>query len=84
MDAAGLPAYHFLGHGLSVTLHELPFLNAITSTTLEEDMVLCIEPLTMIPGRFGMQLEDELLITANGYEPSLKRLTCCGSRREDR
>lgn len=69
MDAAGLPAYHFLGHGLGVTLHELPFLNAITSTTLEEDMVLCIEPLTMIPGRFGMQLEDELLITANGYEP---------------
>ena len=23
----------------------------------------------MMPGRFGMQLEDELLITANGYEP---------------
>jgi len=32
-------------------------------------MVLCIEPLTLIEGRFGMQIEDEVLITADGYEP---------------
>jgi Xaa-Pro aminopeptidase len=31
-------------------------------------MVLCIEPLTLIEGRFGMQIEDEVLITADGYE----------------
>lgn len=69
MARAGLPAYHFLGHGLGVTLHELPFFNEQTATLLEEGMVLCIEPLTMIPDRFGMQIEDELLITADGYQP---------------
>ena len=69
MDRARLPAYHFLGHGLGITLHEEPFINAIGSTRLAEGMVLCIEPLTMLDGRFGMQIEDEVLITAAGCEP---------------
>jgi Xaa-Pro dipeptidase len=69
MEAAGLPPYHFVGHGLGVTLHEEPFINALTSTPLKEGMVLCIEPLTSIEGRFGMQVEDEVLITLDGYEP---------------
>jgi Xaa-Pro dipeptidase len=69
MDTAGLPAYHFVGHGLGVTLHEEPFLNNLRSVPLEEGMVLCIEPLTFVEGAFGMQIEDELLITADGCEP---------------
>jgi Xaa-Pro dipeptidase len=68
MAAAGLPAYHFVGHGLGVTLHEEPFINSLQSVTLEEGMVLCIEPLTSIDGRFGMQIEDEVLVTADGCE----------------
>lgn len=68
MTAAGLPAYHFVGHGLGVTLHEEPFINALQSVTLEEGMVLCIEPLTSIDGRFGMQIEDEVLVTQDGCE----------------
>jgi Xaa-Pro aminopeptidase len=69
MDSAGLPPYHFVGHGLGITLHEDPFVNELTSTPLEPGMVLCIEPLTLLEGRFGMQIEDEVLITADGYEP---------------
>jgi Xaa-Pro dipeptidase len=69
LDGAGLPAYHFVGHGLGVTLHEEPFVNALRSVELEEGMVLCIEPLTMLEGEFGIQIEDELLITADGCEP---------------
>jgi Xaa-Pro dipeptidase len=69
MEAAGLPPYHFVGHGLGVTLHEEPFINALKSIPLEEGMVLCIEPLTSVEGRFGMQVEDEVLITSDGYEP---------------
>lgn len=68
MTNAGLPAYHFVGHGLGVTLHEDPFIDPLQSVTLEEGMVLCIEPLTSIEGRFGMQVEDELLVTADGCE----------------
>lgn len=69
MDDAGLPPYHFVGHGLGITLHEEPFVNALRSVPLAEGMVLCIEPLTLLEGRFGMQIEDEVLITAAGYEP---------------
>jgi len=75
MDEAGLPPYHFVGHGLGITLHEEPFVNELGSIPLEEGMVLCIEPLTLLPGRFGMQLEDEVLITASGYEP----FSTCGA-----
>ena len=69
MDEAALPPYHFVGHGLGITLHEDPFVNQLSSIPLEEGMVLCIEPLTLLEGRFGMQIEDEVLITADGYEP---------------
>ncbi len=69
MDEAGLPPYHFVGHGLGITLHEGPFVNALSSIPLEPGMVLCIEPLTLLEGRFGMQIEDEVLIAADGYEP---------------
>lgn len=68
MDEAGLPPYHFVGHGLGITLHEEPFVNQLQAIPLEEGMVLCIEPLTLLEGRFGMQIEDEVLITADGYE----------------
>jgi Xaa-Pro aminopeptidase len=69
MDEAGLPPYHFVGHGLGITLHEDPFVNALATIPLEEGMVLCIEPLTLLEGRFGVQIEDEVLITADGFEP---------------
>lgn len=69
MGDAGLPPYHFVGHGLGITLHEDPFVNALSAIPLEEGMVLCIEPLTLLDGRFGVQIEDEVLITADGYEP---------------
>lgn len=69
MAKAGLPPYHFVGHGLGVTLHEEPFINELKSVQIRESMVLCIEPLTMLEDRFGMQIEDEVVITSDGYEP---------------
>ena len=68
MDEAGLPPYHFVGHGLGITLHEDPFVNDLKPIPLEPGMVLCIEPLTLLEGRFGMQIEDEVLITQDGCD----------------
>jgi Xaa-Pro dipeptidase len=68
MTKAGLPPYHFVGHGLGVTLHEEPFVNALLAVPLQEGMVLCIEPLVWVEAQYGMQVEDEVLITADGCE----------------
>jgi Xaa-Pro dipeptidase len=69
MERSGLPPYHFLGHGLGITLHEEPFVRGGSSVPLQEGMVLCIEPLTFVEGSFGIQIEDEVLVTADGCEP---------------
>jgi len=62
MDAWGLPTLHFLGHGLGLTLHEEPYLHRYGDTTLEEGMVLAVEPLVTFPA-LGMQLEDAVVVT---------------------
>jgi len=67
-EEAGLRPLRFLGHGLGLTLHEGPYLNKYADTTLEEGMVLCVEPFHISPGTEGYQLEDEVLVTADGYE----------------
>jgi Xaa-Pro aminopeptidase len=67
MDAWGLPTLHFLGHGLGLTLHEEPYLNRYKDCTLEEGMVLAIEPLVVLP-ELGMQLEEAVIVTRDGCE----------------
>jgi Xaa-Pro aminopeptidase len=67
MEAWGLPTLHFLGHGLGLTLHEEPYLNRYTDTTLAEGMVLAVEPLVVFPA-LGMQLEDAVVVTAGGCD----------------
>lgn len=66
MEAADLPYYHFVGHGLGITLHEDPFVRDGLSVALAPNMVLCIEPLALVEGTHGMQIEDEVLITSDG------------------
>lgn len=66
MQKAKLPYYHFVGHGLGITLHEDPFISDIRPVVLAPGMVLCIEPMTLIEGEFGMQIEDEVVITPDG------------------
>jgi Xaa-Pro aminopeptidase len=66
-DDFGLPKARFLGHGLGIGIHEQPMLAAFNDTRLEEHMVLCVEPFLLLP-KVGYQLEDEIVITTDGYE----------------
>lgn len=67
MELWGLPPIAFLGHGLGLTLHEEPYINPYSDVPLQAGMVLCIEPLCWYPNRWGLQLEDEIIITTDGY-----------------
>ncbi len=57
----------FVGHGLGLGLHEEPYFGKYGGTILKVDMVFCIEPIHVIPNSMGFQLEDEIVITENGY-----------------
>lgn len=56
-----------MGHGLGLTLHEEPYINPYKNTVLQENMVLCVEPIHVIQGDCGYQLENEVLVTADGH-----------------
>lgn len=63
----GFEPIAFVGHGLGLTLHEEPYINPYKNTVLKENMVLCVEPIHIIDGECGYQLENEVLVTADGH-----------------
>ncbi|MBU1305469.1 MAG: Xaa-Pro peptidase family protein [Alphaproteobacteria bacterium] len=56
---------HRTGHGLGIDIHETPYITATSDTLLEEGMVFSIEPGIYLQGRFGLRLE-EIVIIRNG------------------
>ena len=56
---------HGLGHGVGLDIHELPYVSR-HDTTLKENMVVTDEPGIYIPGKFGVRIEDTVLITKTG------------------
>ncbi len=61
-----LELIHALGHGVGMDIHELPVMSLKLDKVLKENMVMAIEPGIYIPGKFGIRIEDSVLITKNG------------------
>lgn len=62
----GLP--HRTGHGCGLAIHEAPYLVRGDRTPLEPGMCLSNEPMIVVPGRFGVRLEDHFHVTADGAQ----------------
>ncbi|MDB4443758.1 Xaa-Pro peptidase family protein [bacterium] len=56
------------GHGNGIEGYDLPLISPNNQTLLEPGMVLCIETPYYEPGFAGLQIEDIVVITSNGYE----------------
>ncbi|MCC8967277.1 M24 family metallopeptidase [Bradyrhizobium sp. Pear76] len=59
---------HRTGHGMGIDLHEPPYITATSETVLEEGMVFSIEPGIYLPGRFGIRLEEIVILREDGPE----------------
>jgi Xaa-Pro aminopeptidase len=59
---------HALGHGIGREVHEFPSISSKNDTPLKEGMVFTVEPAVYIPGRFGVRVEDIILVKKNNCE----------------
>ena len=59
---------HSLGHGIGLEVHEEPSISSKNKSPLKEGMVFTIEPGIYIPGRFGIRLEEMVLVNKKGAE----------------
>lgn len=75
LEAAGLgPDYrlpglpHRTGHGCGLAIHEAPYMVRGETRPLQPGMCASDEPMIVVPGRFGIRLEDHFHVTEDGAQ----------------
>jgi Xaa-Pro aminopeptidase len=79
LQDSGLAKYftHSTGHGVGLEIHEAPRLAAGQPEVLLPGMVITVEPGVYVPGKWGVRIEDMVLVTEGGCEvltPTSKEL----------
>ncbi|OMH33857.1 Xaa-Pro peptidase family protein [Motiliproteus sp. MSK22-1] len=59
---------HRTGHGIGLDIHEWPYLVKSNQTPLAAGMCFSNEPMLVVPGEFGIRLEDHFYMTDQGPE----------------
>jgi Xaa-Pro dipeptidase len=59
---------HGVGHMLGLAVHDGAYFGPNVEGPLEAGMVITVEPGIYLPGKGGVRIEDDVLVTRNGYE----------------
>ncbi|MEI6644613.1 MAG: Xaa-Pro peptidase family protein [bacterium] len=59
---------HGLGHSVGLEIHESPRFSVTCNTVLKPGMIMTVEPGIYLSGRFGVRIEDVVLVTRTGCE----------------
>lgn len=73
LRGAGYAGYfvHSTGHGVGLDVHEAPAVSAGSKTVLEKGMAITVEPGVYVPKRFGVRIEDTVVVSGGGRPPSV-------------
>ncbi len=59
---------HRTGHGIGLEVHEGADVSASSKAIAQEGMIFSIEPGIYLPGKFGVRIEDLVMVTKDGCE----------------
>ena len=62
----GLP--HRTGHGIGLDIHEHPYILKLNDIEIKPGTTFSIEPMIVVPGQFGIRLEDHVFLSDEGPE----------------
>lgn len=77
IEAAGYGEYfiHRTGHGIGLEVHEQPYIVKGNTAKIKSGMAFTVEPGIYLEGKFGVRIEDNLIINESGKSIDMPKLT---------